>query len=64
LSILSGHAKNAHFIETIRLSIQNGQNGQANGQVFVCTLPSLSLPLHANENKSATIRDGIIRFLP
>ncbi len=40
-------SKIAHFIGVYHLSIQNGQNGQANGQVFICMLPPLSLTLYA-----------------
>ena len=40
-------AKIADFIGTIRPSIQNGQNGQANGQDFLNTLYIFSLSLPA-----------------
>ena len=40
-------SQNRPFHRCFHLSIQNGQNGLANGLVFICMLPPLSLTLHA-----------------
>ena len=52
-------AKIADFIGTFRPSIQNGQNGQANGQDFLNILYIFSLSLPA---ELVTTRDGTIGF--
>jgi hypothetical protein len=45
-------AKIPHFIGVFHLSIQNGQNGQANGQTFLRTLSFFSLSLQTKKQNN------------